>query len=118
MKGFQSFVIPSVARDLGGWGRQDRSSCPLHTQVPRYARDDRFSSFILHPSSFNHDQLVVLRIHIPDPPVAVPAGHPGDGATVAADLVLVAQKAFGARRAALVVDDDLAAVLADEAVDP
>src|SRR5688572_7002819 len=33
-------VIPSVARDLGGWGLEDRSFEPPPTQVPRYARDD------------------------------------------------------------------------------
>src|SRR5688500_31564 len=32
-------VIPSVARDLGGVGLEDRACRPLHTQVPRCPED-------------------------------------------------------------------------------
>src|SRR5690349_6474439 len=34
-------VIPSVARDLGGWGTKSSSMGAPPAQVPRYARDDR-----------------------------------------------------------------------------
>src|SRR5687768_10290536 len=45
-------------RERGTWGAgrlEDHPLRPPHTQVPRYARDDKASdpsSFILHPSSF------------------------------------------------------------------
>src|SRR6266550_2816327 len=41
---YRGYVIPSVARDLGGWAvRSSYRPCP---QVPRYARNDSYSVLI------------------------------------------------------------------------
>src|SRR5512141_520304 len=64
------------------------------------------------------DDLVTLEVDIPKERVALAAGHRADRCGVLADLGPVALQPFAVRLPALVVDDDLAAVLADEPVDP
>src|SRR5688572_18510519 len=100
----------------GARGTRDRDSrCPdISTRQPgnpTTGTDNR------HPQRSNLHPPILVHVHVPDRTGARPPGHRGDGFAVLADLQAIALRAALFVRAALVIDDQLPAILAHEAID-